>query len=151
MNIDDLRRSTITFEAKSFGHICKSREGSVVLQNSKNSHIWHVANTLDKDATPSADLPQSLRKFPTTKWTFPLTCNSSISYKADFSWQGSLNIRMRYPENGWYEENNYIAFASTSFREKNNNKKSLPRASATAVRYHFPSFMTQSCISLCRK
>ena len=43
---------------------------------------------------------------------------------------------MRYPENGRYEENDYIAFASASFRQKKNTK-SLPRASATAVRYHF--------------
>jgi len=43
---------------------------------------------------------------------------------------------------------------SICFRElprKQKNKKNLPRASATAVRYRFPSFMTQSCISLCRK
>ena len=42
---------------------------------------------------------------------------------------------------------------SICFRELPQKKstKSLPRASATAVRYHFPSFMTQSCISLCRK
>ena len=67
------------FRSKSFRHICESREGSVVLQISKKSHIWHVANTFDKDPTPSAELPQS---FP-MKWTFPLTCNSCISWKKD--------------------------------------------------------------------
>ena len=54
---------------------------------------------------------------------------------------------MRHPENGWYEENDYIsiciAFAPASFRKKKHKKPS-----ATAVRYHFLSFMTQSCISL---
>ncbi len=47
----------------------------------------------------------------------------------DFSWQRFLNIRMRYPENGWYEENDYIATASASFREKNVQKsfRELPR------------------------
>ena len=32
--------------------------------------------------------------------------------------------RMRYPENGWYEKNDYIAFASASFRQKKNKKPS---------------------------
>ena len=112
---------------------------------SQNSHIWHVANTLDKDATPSAELPRIFRKFPTTKWTFPLTCNSCISYKADFSWQGSLNIRMRYPENGWYEENDYIAFASASFRKKKTQKafRGLPRLQSGTifqVLWHNPAY-----------
>ena len=31
---------------------------------------------------------------------------------------------MRYPENGWYEENDYIAFASASFRKKKHKKPS---------------------------
>ena len=38
--------------------------------------------------------------------------------------QGSLNIRMRYPKNGRYEENDYIAFASASFRQKKHKKPS---------------------------
>ena len=95
---------------------------------SQNSHIFYVANTLDKDATPSAELPRIFRrasaKFLQRNGRFLLTCNSCSSYKADFSWQGSLNIRMRYPENGWYEENDYIAFASASFRKKKHKKPS---------------------------
>ena len=34
------------------------------------------------------------------------------------------NVRMRYPENGWYEENDYIAIASASFRKKKHKKPS---------------------------
>ena len=46
MNIDDLRKSTITFEANP----------------SDTYHISYVANTLDKDATPSAELPRIFRR-----------------------------------------------------------------------------------------
>ena len=77
-------------------------------------------------------------KFPATEWTFPS--------KDNFSLQGCLKVRMRYPENGWYEENDYyIAFASASFRQKKIQKtfRGLPRLQSGAifqVLWHNPAY-----------
>ena len=52
---------------------------------------------------------------------------------------------MRYPENGWYEENDYIAFASASFRKKKTQKafRGLPRLQSGTifqVLWHNPAY-----------
>ena len=49
------------FRSKSFGHM-QIKRGFSGTSKSQNSHIWHVANTLDKDATPSAELPRIFRR-----------------------------------------------------------------------------------------
>ena len=52
---------------------------------------------------------------------------------------------MRYPENGWYEENDYIAFASASLRKKKAQKafRGLPRLQSGTifqVLWHNPAY-----------
>ena len=53
-------------------------------------------------------------------------------------WHG----RLRYLKNGWYEENDYIAFASASFRKKN-TFRGLPRLQSGTifhVLWHNPAY-----------
>ena len=52
---------------------------------------------------------------------------------------------MRYPENGWYEENDYTAFASASFHTKNTQKtfRGLPRLQSGTIfqfLWHNPAY-----------
>ena len=149
--LDDLRRSTITFGI-SFGHICKSREGLVVLQISKFPHVdmWPVPwmRTLP--------LPRSFRgssaELPRISYN-----KMDVSFNMQFLYflKGQLLIARIFEcknqiSREWIIWRKWLY--SICFRElPKKNTKNLPRASATAVRYHFPSFMTQSFISLCRK
>ena len=148
MNIDDLRRSIITFEANPSDTYANQERVQWYFKFPKipTFEVWPIPwiRTLPLPRSfrgSSAELPQ-------------ISYNEmDISFNMQFLYflEGQLLIarifkyRMRYPENGWYEENDYIAFASASFRKKKAQKafRGLPRLQSGTifqVLWHNPAY-----------
>ena len=137
------------FRSKSLGHICKTRKGLVVLEISKFQYLtcgqypgW--GHYPFRGA--SADLPQICYN----------EMDASFNMQFLYFLKGQLLIARIFRckneiSRDWMIWRTWLQ--SICFRElpQRKNTKNIPRASTTAVRYQFPSFMTQSCISLCRK
>ena len=137
------------FRSKSLGHRCNTKKGLVVLEILKFPYLT-CGQYLGWRRYPfrgaSADLPQTSYN------------EMDVSFNMQFLYflKGQLLIARIFRckneiSRDWMRWRTWLH--SICFRElpQSKNTKNLPRASATAVRYHFPSFMTQSCISLCRK
>ena len=99
----DLRRSNnYYFRSTSLGHICKTRKGLVVLEIFKFPYLT-CGQYLGWGRYPfrgaSADLPQ-------------ISYNEmDVSFNMQFLYflkgQLLIDVQMRYPETGWYEEHDY--------------------------------------------
>ena len=96
-------------------------------------YIWHVANILGWGRYPFRGASASF-------------CGSSANFlKGQLLIAWILDVRMRYPETGWYEEHDYIAFASASFRREKTQKtfRGLPRLQSGTifqVLWHNPAY-----------
>ena len=123
-----------------------------------NQPIWKISKSNWKSSPiygvkiPKIHHQEKLQLLQYNKKKKQISCNGM-----DVSFKGQLLIaRMFKGKNEisreWMIWRKWLLH-SICFRElpPKKNTKNLPRASATAVRCHFPSFMTQSCISWCRK